>query len=433
MAAHKICCMNTVDTPICIVGAGPAGATASLFLSQYGVPHLLVDRDHFPKEKVCGENFSGRVRHVLRELNPEWEQEMVDTGVMLRSRQLRFALQPVNRSIHLKFSAEATPVFRAQREVFDHWLFRKAQQSGLATCMEGVDLTKIERTEQGILLSTKDGALTINARLAIFCTGERMPLLERLFGKSYANQGNLQIFLRRYYRGIRFPSEASAYEAHFVVDPTLHFMLISPLPNDLALVEIGMPKATAQRHNIKLEALFERTLRETPELCERFRHAEPIDKGRGIAMLLGPNPRLASAERVLLAGSALGSIHPITGYGVGHAMRSAQMAAYWAAESLKTGDASAGFLRQYDRQLKRSMRGDWRLGQIILLASRNAWIALPLFKLALRSQGFTEALSDPNYYRNALNPLFYLSKMWKSQFGRGGAVKNTLSRYLKMW
>src|SRR4051794_64090 len=40
---------------VCIVGAGPAGSTCAFYLAQQGVSVLLLDKERFPRDKLCGE------------------------------------------------------------------------------------------------------------------------------------------------------------------------------------------------------------------------------------------------------------------------------------------------------------------------------------------------------------------------------------------
>ena len=69
-------------TNVCVVGAGPAGTVASLFLSKNKVPHILVDRALFPREKVCGEFFDGRLQHVLNKIEPNFMQNMKEKNII---------------------------------------------------------------------------------------------------------------------------------------------------------------------------------------------------------------------------------------------------------------------------------------------------------------------------------------------------------------
>jgi len=57
--------MNATDTiiktAICIIGAGPAGAITSLFLSKMKIPHVIIDAAEFPRDKVCGDGLDLKV------------------------------------------------------------------------------------------------------------------------------------------------------------------------------------------------------------------------------------------------------------------------------------------------------------------------------------------------------------------------------------
>ena len=55
---------------ICILGAGPGGATAALHLANAGQPCLLLDRAAFPRDKVCGDALSGKVINELKRIEP---------------------------------------------------------------------------------------------------------------------------------------------------------------------------------------------------------------------------------------------------------------------------------------------------------------------------------------------------------------------------
>ncbi|HUJ16164.1 MAG TPA: FAD-dependent oxidoreductase, partial [Thermoanaerobaculia bacterium] len=43
---------------VAIVGAGPAGSTLAALLAKRGASVALIDRDSFPRDKVCGEFLS---------------------------------------------------------------------------------------------------------------------------------------------------------------------------------------------------------------------------------------------------------------------------------------------------------------------------------------------------------------------------------------
>lgn len=60
--------MNT-QRDVVIVGAGPAGSAAATALAHYGWDVLLLERDTFPRHKVCGEFLSPEAQTTLRTLH----------------------------------------------------------------------------------------------------------------------------------------------------------------------------------------------------------------------------------------------------------------------------------------------------------------------------------------------------------------------------
>ena len=63
---------------ICIVGGGPAGATTSLFLGKMGIPHLILEKDTFPRDKVCGDGLDLKVMRVLNHYDPHSAYELLE-------------------------------------------------------------------------------------------------------------------------------------------------------------------------------------------------------------------------------------------------------------------------------------------------------------------------------------------------------------------
>ncbi|MEM9997193.1 MAG: FAD-dependent monooxygenase, partial [Bacteroidota bacterium] len=59
-----------MDFDAIIVGAGPGGATAAAEMAKAGLRPLLLDKtDAFPRDKICGDDVSGKSVDVLRRLN----------------------------------------------------------------------------------------------------------------------------------------------------------------------------------------------------------------------------------------------------------------------------------------------------------------------------------------------------------------------------
>ena len=56
---------------VAIVGAGPAGSSAAIALARKGYSVALLDKEQFPREKLCGDFLNPVSWPLLRELNVE--------------------------------------------------------------------------------------------------------------------------------------------------------------------------------------------------------------------------------------------------------------------------------------------------------------------------------------------------------------------------
>ena len=50
--------MTQINADVAIVGAGPGGSTLAALLARRGLSVALIDRDAFPRDKLCGEFLS---------------------------------------------------------------------------------------------------------------------------------------------------------------------------------------------------------------------------------------------------------------------------------------------------------------------------------------------------------------------------------------
>ena len=69
------------DSPIIVIGGGPAGSCVSTLLARRGYPVMLLEREHFPRN------------HVGESLLPASIPILQDLGVLDRVRQAGFVLK----------------------------------------------------------------------------------------------------------------------------------------------------------------------------------------------------------------------------------------------------------------------------------------------------------------------------------------------------
>ncbi len=116
--------MNNYDHEVIIIGGGPAGSMAAIYLSGSGFDVCLIEKKIFPRETLCGEFLSHEVAEALR------QQNLFDKFLLLNPnpiRSFRLILNEGNEfSANLNFSA-----FGLRRSTFDNFLLNCAKERGV--------------------------------------------------------------------------------------------------------------------------------------------------------------------------------------------------------------------------------------------------------------------------------------------------------------
>jgi flavin-dependent dehydrogenase len=90
------------ESDIAIIGAGPAGVLASLWLSKNNVPHLLIDECDFPRDKSCADIITSNAIRSLNAIDPAIVSEMMKEGLLCPIKGTTIFVSE-SRSIFLKF------------------------------------------------------------------------------------------------------------------------------------------------------------------------------------------------------------------------------------------------------------------------------------------------------------------------------------------
>ncbi|HET7433223.1 MAG TPA: FAD-dependent oxidoreductase, partial [Thermoanaerobaculia bacterium] len=98
-----------MEVDVAVIGAGPAGSTLAALLARRGVRVALVDRDVFPRDKLCGEFLSYDALPILEALDLGDELDRLNAPRIGRCRvigthkTLEFALPHPARGISRLF------------------------------------------------------------------------------------------------------------------------------------------------------------------------------------------------------------------------------------------------------------------------------------------------------------------------------------------
>ncbi len=363
---------STLSTDIAIIGAGPAGATTSLFLSKMRIPHLILDSATFPRDKVCGDGLDLKVMRVLHHLEPGLVQrEILGNPDFVQSWGARFVMQSGRKVDFIHTPRPNSPLpyplfCCAKRLHFDDFLVKKLDPR-YADFRQGDHVEAVERDGQHWRLRTASG-FDIRARLLIGADGDHSVLL-RALGERKIDRRHYAGTLRQYWRGVADIHPKNLIEVYFPKGLPMSYCYIFPLPNGEANVGYGMVSQVAAKGRHNLREIFQRLLHEDPVLAPRFRDAEPLEAPIGWGLPLASRQRKAAGDGYLLVGDAASLVCPTSGEGIGTAMISGYVAARFVQKALNNKDFSAVQFAGYDREIYRRLRDEIRLYNLMMRLS----------------------------------------------------------------
>lgn len=410
--------MQSLTTSVIIIGAGPAGMGTSIYLSKAGIPHIIIDKAQFPRDKICGDGCSGKTAHVLRKANPEWLQEIFrNSSHFLPSKGIIFAA-PDGKSLPVSFgdnliAGETAPGFTSPRLVFDDFLFRKADPR-FATIFQQTTINSISRENGQIQVQVQQGekTLQLTAPLIVGADGDKSIVRKTLLPVHTSPKAD-SVGLRAYYKGVKGLNNQHYIELHFLKELLPGYFWIFPMPGGLANVGVGMPSERIRKKKLNLRTLMQQAIAENPTISARFADAAPTGRIQGWGLPMGIERLPVSGNNFILTGDAASLIDPFSGEGIGNALYSGMLAADAASSAIAQQRYDNAFLKEnYDDALYRSLGAELQLSTVLQKLCRHPWLFNFLVGKATRSPLLGHTISsmftDLNLRKQLRKPSFYL-------------------------
>ena len=406
-----------LETDICILGAGPGGATAALHLANAGQPCLLLDRATFPRDKVCGDALSGKVVAELRRLDAALPAGLEAAPLQIPSWGIDF-YAPNGRKLTVPFKPNYNPAtdhaagHLSKRIDFDNFLLEQVRRRPEIELREGVDISQHAQQPDGRwLLKDAAGTPVALTRLLLVANGAQSAFARQIGGHALEPAHHCA-GLRAYYRGVRNMHPDNFIELHFIKDFLPGYLWVFPLPNGEANVGVGMLTAAVSKKNVNLRERLTEMLATHPALKDRFAGAERLGPMRGFGLPLGSKRRPLSGLNFLLLGDAASLIDPFSGEGISHAMVSGRHAADWAGRALAAQDFTPRFLSGYDKAVYNRLGQELRLSHIMQRLLDYPWLFNFIANRAANNATIAETLSmmflDLDMRERLRKPSFYL-------------------------
>ena len=401
-------------TKVCIVGAGPAGSIAALFLAKFSINCILVDKARFPRDKICGDGISGWVNTVLNELDKNLLIRLAKQPFMLHSHGIRI-VAPNSKHIDLpflddnNFGENIPPGFVAQRIHFDNFLIDEVKKHPEIELLENTEIKNYNHENDGILLSNND--TRIHSKIVIFANGANSLFMKKP-GGIIKDKKNTMTGLRAYYSGVTGFHKQNYVELHFIKDLLPGYFWIFPLAEGLANVGVGLVQSKISKRKINLKTIMLDSIENIPYLKERFANAKLESKIEAYRLPLWDKKRKISGDNFMLAGDVASLIDPVTGEGMGHAAISGMLAAKQAKRSLEENNFAAGFMQQYEESIYDKIGNELNISSKIPRFIKYPWLFNGVINKAVKSKTLqnrlTQAMSDLEVRKKLKQPSLYL-------------------------
>lgn len=372
------------DFDIAVVGAGPAGSATAIALAQRGYAVVLVDKQQFPREKLCGDFVNPINWPILRELGVE-ERVLAQPHAEVTGFRLTSCSGDEAQASFSSTGQQPELGIGMRREQLDQVLLERAKSLGV-TVRLGCRIENLSRSARRWQLKA-GGDESWQARVLIGADGRNSSVAQQLgMNTRVTTQGRCVGFQVR----LQSPGVVTGkVEIHLF--PGGYAGLIGLGDGTINLC-LSIVKQMLPRERLA-EFLLTKCLPQNPYLKNLLHRSTIVGEFRSAYPVYFPQRR-CTTDGALLVGDAARVSEPVTGEGIYFAMRSGLLAAETIDEALGRGDLSAKYLRSYERKRKELFRERYALNSLIRFAIYRPALLNSLIRLFARHSRALVSLVD---------------------------------------
>ena len=356
--------MTSPEYKAIIIGGGLAGLCSAIHLSQSNFKVLLIEKNEYPKHKVCGEYVSNEVLPYLDFLG----FDPLEFGAKSIS---NFELTTLNnKKIKAKLPLGG---FGMSRYEMDFQLYKLAISKGVEVLKDSVIDVNFEA--DNFKVETKSNKI-FQSKIVIGAFGKRSNL-DVQFNRKFIKKKSPYLGVKIHASG-KFPEDKVA----------LHnfkggYCGVSKVENDHINLCYITDFESFKRYK-DIESFQEEVLFKNSALKEIFNNCEIQYENPLTISQISFETKQPIENHVIMCGDSAGMIHPLCGNGMGMAIRSAQLASELIIDYLQGKIESREKLEKYyAKRWQQTFSFRLKIGHTIAYLFRQNWLA-PKLLIMLR-------------------------------------------------
>ena len=342
-----------MNSNIIIIGGGLAGLTAAIHLSKIGLEVTVIEKNTFPKHKVCGEYISNEVLPYLIWLgvNPD------DFGAVSIS-DLVFS-NVSGRTIKTKLPLGG---FGISRYALDFHLYQKAIKNGCEFIHQNV--TDVAFANDLFTITMADGT-QLQSRIVLGAFGKRSNIDIKM-NRKFIEKNSPWLAVKSHYKGTIDSKTVGLHNfrggycgVSMVEDEKINICYLANFES-------------FKKHK-NIEDYQRNVLSENPNLKEVFNFERLFETPLTISQI-SFDKKEAVENHILMIGDTAGLIHPLCGNGMAMAIHSAKLAAECTQRFIESKFASREiFEKEYAQLYKSNFSSRLQMGRSLgkLLANER--------------------------------------------------------------
>ena len=326
---------------ILIIGGGLAGLTAAIHLSKIGIQVILIEKNEYPKHKVCGEYISNEVLPYLNYLDLKIS-DLHPTNI----KNLEFS------TVSGKIIKSILPLggFGISRYTLDEYLYKKAIANGCKIIQDTVESIVFNNEEFTVTTSDKT---IFKSEIVIGAFGKRSNIDQKL-NRNFIQKKSHWLAVKAHYSG-DFPNDVVG----------LHnfkggYCGVSKVENNRINICYLADYETFKKHK-NINDYQEQVVTQNPYLKAIFSKSKSLFENPLTISQISFDKKQTVENHILMIGDTAGLIHPLCGNGMAMAIHSAKIASeligqYYNDEIKTRNELENRYIHEWDLNFKDRLR-----------------------------------------------------------------------------